>query len=836
MTIEWRKYTLGQYTGVDWRHWLNSDKPIDPYLVWADLCGDAGYAKPEPSDPDASWKWPFIIELSEPDLLIRVAVGETAKPGAVELFFGSLTIAQTYVSGSPAGRWKIDGKYITALAFPSTVEKLLTSDKIIRFQLGLPRIPKYQTGATPGRAGADFLKIPKVIVGIIDDGCAFAHPDFQNSAGQTRVRYLWDQDERRHKDSYGWTEVQELGYGAELRSAALQQAAALGLNNDFLPYKCTHYGHFKLDPETTSSQALGGDGLILPAATQTTGSHGTSVMALAAGYPPVLRAQDAPLPTGDCARPRSPEDLCKLNLPHSISALAQQAKSTLPARQALAITDTADQWDMVFVQLPTRTVADTSGGSLAVHALDAVRYIQDRAQQIPYESDDRDAVGRDYVDNAVIINLSWGALAGGHDGTSILELGLAERAAVKKPKTTVVVAAGNAHRAGHHVAIEIARGETRNLRWTIGPDNPLESYLEIWLPDQDSAGNAISDSLFRELMWQITLPDGQRLVAGVLGQAWIADQGKKNMLPDSPVAALIFARHVVQSNCGTMVLLAASPTRPRRVAGMGTAPHGQWMIELIWRPDTAGATGTAMPVQIHGWCERNDLTFGAPRRQQSKVQADDSARDFLEFSPEVMADLRRGPYALAGSRSPSQRVSNLSLSSISRGMPQAPSGGLGAQEAATNQNKAGPVVVGAYRLADEEVSQDSSGGPGRLFATKNIWKMLFEPPPSGIGQVAPDYDAPADMSPANPGLRTPGILSNANVRFNGSSAAAATVTRAFANCHYWNLPGRKNSEVAYMVKSLLLTAGAELEFAGNSRHTPTPRADDAFRKGRVRAR
>ena len=72
----------------------------------------------------------------------------------------------------------------------------------------------------------------KVIVGIIDDGCAFAHVDFlkqraPNAAAQSRILYLWDQ---------GGTGNPPPGFldGVELDKAAIDQALAANTSGGYI--------------------------------------------------------------------------------------------------------------------------------------------------------------------------------------------------------------------------------------------------------------------------------------------------------------------------------------------------------------------------------------------------------------------------------------------------------------------------------------------------------------------------------------------------------------------------------------------------------------------------
>ncbi|MCA0429287.1 MAG: S8 family peptidase [Bacteroidetes bacterium] len=70
-----------------------------------------------------------------------------------------------------------------------------------------------------------------VVIGIIDTGCDFNHPDFKTSSGNTRINYLWDQT-----ITSATTSPLPYGYGQEWTSAQIN--ASLCTHSDL-----AHYGH-----------------------------------------------------------------------------------------------------------------------------------------------------------------------------------------------------------------------------------------------------------------------------------------------------------------------------------------------------------------------------------------------------------------------------------------------------------------------------------------------------------------------------------------------------------------------------------------------------------------
>jgi subtilisin family serine protease len=70
----------------------------------------------------------------------------------------------------------------------------------------------------PGLNGAD------VIVGVVDFGCDFAHKNFLQPSGATRLLYLWDQSDAPPLDSSGAVSPDRFDYGREFNSAKINEA------------------------------------------------------------------------------------------------------------------------------------------------------------------------------------------------------------------------------------------------------------------------------------------------------------------------------------------------------------------------------------------------------------------------------------------------------------------------------------------------------------------------------------------------------------------------------------------------------------------------------------
>jgi Subtilase family len=230
--------------------------------------------------------------------------------------------------------------------------------------------------------------------------------------------------------------------------------------------------------------------------------------------------------------------------------------------------------DIVAVHLPRNVVADTSGGAFTVQALDGIRYIMDRAGA---------------AKNAVV-NLSYGTMAGPHDGTSIFEMAIDELIELRMNKLVVVLPAGNAYEARCHACLELTlQSPDAELHWVVPPDCRAPTFMEIWLPGDVSADVSVA----------VTDPF-QETVGPAFAPAVLADA------PNWADASfgVVYLPQVANGLNGTMILIALAPT-----GASGTsrplARHGLWRVELHSR------AGTDIRA-VHAWIQRDDTLQGFP--------------------------------------------------------------------------------------------------------------------------------------------------------------------------------------------------------------------------------
>jgi|GEM_PF-292974 len=303
---------------------------------------------------------------------------------------------------------------------------------------------------------------------------------------------------------------------------------------------------------------------------------------------------------------------------------------------------------IICVQFKTagRTIRDTSGLWFAVYALDALRYVLRRAHDA--------ANGAPY---SVVINLSYGYIAGPHDGSSIIERAIDELILASRHQLCVVVPAGNSNLARCHAQFSIAIDASRKINWRVLPDCATPSFLEIWLPPNADA---------TRLTVQIRTPWHDDSPSIYLNDVYTWQPGRH-------VLCTVVYLDRVATGDRHMILIALAPTitdDPERDA----APGAAWEI---WLANDGDA-----PLELNAWVQRNETAYGYPLRgRQSRFEDPKYAR-FDECG-------RDRDYDYGNERSWVKRDGTLS-------------------SVATGEHT---VVIGAYRLSDGKAASYSATGP-----------------------------------------------------------------------------------------------------------------------------
>jgi len=260
-----------------------------------------------------------------------------------------------------------------------------------------------------------------IVVGIIDDACAFAHPDFlKPGTNQSRVVYLWDQTPGAETRGGNWIQPHHFKYGAELSNNPADPIQALdaaiaghllpngAVDEDAVYESISYDAMMSTLPSSRVTHVLGA-----------LASHGTHVMGIAAGN----------------------------------------------GQSAMGFEGIAPKADIIFVQLPP---ADITVGmsALTPRIQDAVLYIFRRAHKLGKQA---------------VVNISYGGYAGPHDGTAPIEIAMDK--CLAKPGRAVVVSAGNGFEANCHAHFEVNAGaRSQPQHWILQAFDPTLNFMQIWYP------------------------------------------------------------------------------------------------------------------------------------------------------------------------------------------------------------------------------------------------------------------------------------------------------------------------------------------------------------------
>lgn len=448
------------------------------------------------------------------------------------------------------------------------------------------------TRSSDGQADSQ-LPLDGDVIAIIDHGCAFAHASFLDESGNTRVRYLWDQQpERRYEVGRGTVDVDSDiesrdrwkqrwkivrgrsdagsadGYvpGAELDGATLDE-----LLNDYRDAKTG----------VIDERAVYADAVYEPL--RHVSSHGTHVMSIAAGWPD-------------------------------------------PLASTTVVRDRAANAKIIFVQLPREAVADTSGGSMNTCVLDALRYILNRTTSTAN----------------VVVNLSYGSYSGPHDGTSRLERAVSaiidegKKRGNGRGRFDVVVAAGNAFLADIHSQGYASVNKPAEFSFHTDPDCRVDTFVEFWHETDRPTTFRIKPPGFKNWI---------EIHETCAVRCWGPDAASAADCESQPVLTVVRVDKASEgagrrNHC---TLVAIAPSRIMNVAGpaitacyqktkpvrldpahqLHVSPSGIWQVEFGARDES--------PVEIHAWIDRDDFV-------ESRTVKSQQARFLAPLTPDERED------------------------------------------------------------------------------------------------------------------------------------------------------------------------------------------------------
>ena len=425
---------------------------------------------------------------------------------------------------------------------------------------------------------------------------------------------------------------------------------------------------------------------------------------------------------------------------HVLDLAAGYDPATVPANRPI-----------IAVQLPVATTADTSGATLTSWVLEAMRYILERAGN-----------------RSVVVNLSYGLIAGPHDGSSILEQALddlvTEREATPATQDAplrIVLPSGNSRQARCHAQFALARNRQRMLRWRILPDDRTPSFMEMWLPHVAGA----------KVVIEITTPTGDAATIRE-GEEWIWQPGADIL------CKVLYLNTIVPGRNRPMIFFAVAPTATTET-GRETAPAGSWQIKV---------TNDDCPrIDIDAWIQRDDTPYGYPRRgRQSRFEDPNYIRYYDNGRLVDDDNVHPGSYVKRDG----------SMNAIATGKRV--------------------IVIGGFRRSDGHTLEYSAGG-----------QMVNSPNRGAPMNDGPDVMMVSDDSDNYKGLLASGTRSRTTVAMNGTSVAAPQVTRLIAELMAANMPCDR-ADIAALVEvgpppNMEPLPGPERRGAGRIFLPPDPR-------------
>lgn len=621
----------------------NRPAVVDPYVDWALGPGRPHYFRQEPDNR----LMPLLLRLSLRPLPGRgpeeldLTLQEIGDRGA-GIFFKLVLFATPPDATGQITIWiavVLDSRRIGRIFSWAAAFDVLRLDSVSLGRLvGFPAMealaampkppPKAAQKRRPWRRQARrAAALPTVVMGIIDDGIAFAHERFRDSSGRSRVENCWLQ-----------------GSGMYLTKGDIDALLADHADEEDL-YRFAGLYDFKNSEHKSAAWRT---------------AHGTHVMDLACGCNPADYQDDRPI---------------------------------------------------VCVQLPVTATEDENPGTLYVWISLALDYIVNCAMAIAADRN---------VAPVVVVNLSYGLLAGPHDGTDEIEQYIDDKIRhcrdVLGVTLRVVLPAGNSYLSRIHARPSLA-GEA--LTWRVQPDDRTPSFLEIWLPAPIPApGNS-------RFTLTVTSPTGASMTTVEHGPlAQIAGTG--------PYAWAYWAEWL-PSNKARFVVIVQSTAHPDPSTPVSQlAPAGRWTIQLTCHG------GLAAGDIVDAWIARDDQIHGHPLRGRQSYFDDPGYERFDH------------PGQLLEFDNNSQVRREATLNSMA-------TGGLA-------------IVLGGYLRKERLPASYSAAG-----------RWLAQPPPPAPIPRWPDAMTVSDDSRVHAGVLAAGSRSGSVVAMSGTSVAAPQVARAVAD-------------------------------------------------------
>ena len=372
-----------------------------------------------------------------------------------------------------------------------------------------------------------------------------------------------------------------------------------------------------------------------------------------------------------------------------------------------------DKRPIICVQLPALASEDTSGASLEPYICHAIDYILDRA--------DRIAAARGCGRLPVVINFSYGFIAGPHNGTSVIEAAIdakiRERRALGQ-EVRVVLPAGNSNLSRCHALVGFERRRAiQELHWQMMPDDRTSSFMEIWLPERSP------DQKGSRLAVTVTPPGGPE--SPPLEER--SGDGIALKLGGDIVCKLTYRAEPDPAGRGRFFIAALPTAFPKPTTAL--APPGPWVVKL--KNLALGKEET-----VRAWIQRDDALYGTGRRGRQSYFDERCYKQFNQWGWVIADDALQRPCIV--------KRAGL-LNAIATGTE--------------------PLVIGGFRRKETTLADYSASGTQKPDPT-------LSPPYRNL-----DAAAVSDDSVVFRGVLAAGSRSGAVIAASGTSVAAPQVSR-----------------------------------------------------------
>lgn len=638
-----------------------------------------------------------------------------------------------------------------------------------------------------------------VIVGVIDTGIGLGNSRFRNADGTTRILAAWQQagvrppgacgqpgcapepagdvecgapDKARQNYLPCGTELYEADINALLAEHSGEDLAGLLDETSFnaaagLVDFRNRYGHRELGGRT---------------------AHGTHVLDLAAGFDP----QDT----------------------------------------ALGVEELRRKIRIIAVNLPHRDTYGLSGTFLDFFALLAIKRIADLADLIWIKTITEKGLPEEPLavfGFPIVINLSFGKNAGPKDGTAFFNRTFAELNQSRKARCwapislSIPVGNDNLEQGAARIRIEPGEAHDYAFGWRTRPEDLSSNFLEIWSETRTCSDTCAPPDLETLLAISVAPPGGEPGEPEVIGhgqtvpfpadaepkpfarlyslfETIVPSQGPSTgsptgstpattgpattAAPGPKTAAASEPKPVQKSGPEPVPAPSPNPTPPpvpgtyrqcfvlcgaatlRHEPPRTTAPSGTWRIRV------RNVSDTAMTVHLNVQTDQSTLPYAATglrsifedpdylRRSEDGRLRDSFAYPYEEGAdPQDLSDLTR-------------RLGTLNDTASSEG---------------------GLVASGGYRLSDGRPALYSATGLGTARGTESQTERSV-----AAGRSQPTVALPTDDGPAHLGRKASGATSGSTVALQGTSFAAAAVTRQLAEHFCAAPPGQQFDPNVYL--------------------------------------